>query len=311
MKTNSRNTEFPDFFADTKSPESVRRQFLETPLEGARQSAIGPALELAQLLTLLPDAFAASQRRELKRIQSSAKEYDPRVAALEASIEQADAMRLMARRGEVRAQRSLTAFATRDEVFHGFVSDSELNPLPGLTVQLTSGREKINKEFSATTDDDGYFSIPVGRKGSTKREGEKQAENLTPEQIAELLARRGKETSDYQQQWEGRTGIRVEILKKDKLLHEDPVPIGLGEGSAYREYFISDKKYSSRSDFDDFVSQQGVKPKSSPVDLKDGASRASKASVRAPTAASAPKSRQSAKKKSPKRAKTPKTVGKK
>ncbi|MBA3357651.1 MAG: carboxypeptidase regulatory-like domain-containing protein [Pyrinomonadaceae bacterium] len=256
MATNSGKTWFPEFFKDTDSPESVRRQFMEAPLEAAVLPAFGSALELAKLLSLLPDAFADSQWRELKRIEGSVEENDPRVAAFEASIEQAEALRTMARRGEVRAKRSLVAFASKSEIFHGFVSDTELNPLKGLTVQLRSGKE-LSKKLSTTTDADGYFSIPVGKRSFTKEESEKEAVNITPERIAELFASREKARSVEEQQVSNPSeGTRVEILKKGELLHEDPDPIDLGDGMVYREYIISDTDSLSESDFEKFLSSR-------------------------------------------------------
>jgi hypothetical protein len=278
MKTNSRDTGFPSFFTDAKSVESVRRQFIEAPLEAARQTMFGPALELAQLLRILPDAFVASEKRELERVKASAEKNDPRVAALEASIEQADILRLMARRGEVRAQRSLVAYATRNEVFHGFVSDSDLNPLQGLTVQVSASREQGAKGLSSTTDADGYFSIPIGRKTATPRGSEKEGENISPEKIADLLANKDKDTTTYEPTGQ-RKGVRVDILRKGKVIHQDPVPMGLGEGSVYREYAISNKEYSTQSDFQNFVNQPGEKPTSYTVDPKKSAASTSRSST--------------------------------
>ena len=147
MATKSSKFGFPEFFADTTSAENVRRQFIDAPLEVAKSSAFASALDLARMLSLLPEAFAASQQRELKRLKKSAPEDDSRLATLEASIEQAEVLRTTARRGAVRAQRLLAALASRNNIFHGFVSDSELNPLESLTVKLTRGREGNTKDI--------------------------------------------------------------------------------------------------------------------------------------------------------------------
>ena len=312
MKTNSRNTGFTDFFTDAKSAESVRRQFIEAPLEAARQSMFGPAFELAQLLRVLPDAFAASQQRELKRVKASAEENDPRVAYLEASIEQADTLRTMARRGEVRAQRSLIAYATRNEVFHGFVSDSEMNPLRGLTVQIVSGKVRGAKELKSNTDDEGYFSISIGKKSASQWGSEKEGDKISPEKLADLLANREKEKEIYEQQNDERKGVRVAILKKGKLIHEDPVPMGLGEGSVYREYVISDKEYSSPSDFQDFMYQRGDKPTSPSEDAKKRTANTSRTGADVPgPSASAAAARPGAKKRTSQGKKSTKSIRKK
>ncbi len=62
----SRKTGFPEFFADTKSGDNLRRQFIEAPMDAAGQAALGTGIELATLMSFLPDAFAASQRHEAR-----------------------------------------------------------------------------------------------------------------------------------------------------------------------------------------------------------------------------------------------------
>src|SRR5438093_11678739 len=111
MATKSNSTEFPGFFPNPKSAETLLRQFIEVPLEAAVQSALGSGMELGNLLSILPAAFVASQERELKRVMRSEIENDPRVAALESSIEQARVLQTMAERGQVRIERVLAAVA--------------------------------------------------------------------------------------------------------------------------------------------------------------------------------------------------------
>ena len=251
MATKSSKSGFPEFFANTTSAENVRRQFIDAPLEVAKSSAFASALDLARMLSLLPDAFVASQRRELERMKKSAPEGDSRFATLGASIEQAEVLRTTARRGAVRAQRSLVALASRNDIFHGFVSDSELNPLDGLTVRLTRGREANAKDLSATTDEDGYFSIPIDQRKTTPYVAE-----ITTEHIAELFAHQWvREAADQEKTGYESMAVRVEILKKDKLLQEDSIPLALDRGSVYREYVISEQGASSASDFHSFVSK--------------------------------------------------------
>jgi hypothetical protein len=239
MTSDSSKNDFPKFFADAESAERVRRQFIDAPMEGARQSALSSALELAKVLSALPEAFAASQRRELERLKSSGQKDDPRIAFLEASIEEANALHTMARRGAARAQRTTVALASGKEVFHGFVSDGELNPLPGLTVRLTGDKEKA-KELSATTEADGYFNISLGGKRKSSRGSAEDAANIALERIAELFSHQEREKDARNQPASAFKSVgRVEILRKTKVIHEDPVRIPLNEGSVYREYVIS------------------------------------------------------------------------
>src|SRR5438876_10201557 len=107
MATKSSKFGFPEFFADTTSAENVRRQFIDAPLEVAKSSAFASALDLARMLSLLPDAFAASKQREPKRQKKSAPVEDWRLATFEASHEQPDYRRPPVRPSACRAQRVL------------------------------------------------------------------------------------------------------------------------------------------------------------------------------------------------------------
>ena len=309
MDTKSSNTGFPEFFVDAKSAESVQRQFIDAPLQAALQSGFGTALEVAKLLRVLPDAFAASQRSELDRIKQSAEKNDPRVAALEASIEQADDLRRVVRLAEIRTQRSLIALVNEREVFHGFVSDSHMNPLKGLTVQVTAGKAGRAKSLSDITDADGYFNISLG-KTSPPRSSGKEAANITPEQIAELFARQEKEREGEHLDDETREESRVEILKKGKLLYEDPTALRLDEGSVYREYVISEKASPSKPDSEESPSSPGYKSTSLPGDSKKHPTKASQASNENEPPSSS-KSNRGASKKSARSAKSTKPTSKK
>jgi hypothetical protein len=256
MATQSRKSGIPEFFADTQSAESLRRKFIEAPMEAAGQSALGSAVELATLMSILPDAFVASQRRELERIKRSGNENDPRVAALQTSIEQAGVLQTMALRGQTRVQRALVAVASNDNVFHGFVSDADFAPLKGLTVRLTGTKTADAKAFSATTDADGYFSIDLGTKKSTPRDSGAKASPINMSQrIADLFAGLGQDTTAAPAGSPETSVGQVDILKNDKLLYHDPTFIALNEGSIYREYVIVDTEFSSAPDFRNFVSE--------------------------------------------------------
>jgi hypothetical protein len=239
---------FPEFFADTQSANNLRRQFIEAPMDAAGQSALGAGIELANLLNILPGAFVASQERELERIKKSGVENDPRVAALQTSIEQASVLQTMAQRGQARIERGLVAFAGGDQVFHGFVSDAQLTPLKGLTVRLMG-----KKTLSATTDDDGYFSIALGKKQQEDKRGQAGKGSLV-QRITDLMSSPGiapiaSNTESAEGEGEAR---QVEILKKGQLLHTDPASLTLGQGSAYREYVIGDTEPSSAADLKKF-----------------------------------------------------------
>ena len=314
MATQSRKTGFPEFFADTQSVENLRRQFIDAPMEAAGQSALGSGIELANLLGILPAAFAASQERELKRIQSSGIENDPRVAALEASIEQADVLQTMAQHGRVRIERALVAFADKGKVFHCFVSDADLVPLKGLTVRVTGSKATRSNTLSTTTDDDGYFSIALSP-GVNKQQdsGPKSGKISLSQRIIDLMAGPGIAPISSSSESAKKDGSQVEILKKSKLLYSDPALLALDQASVYREYVIADTKPSSASDLRNFISGVSSKAASHKVDQPEGAAAASpggtESSPTAPLAAprsAKKKSPTGAKKKSPPRRKVAK-----
>jgi hypothetical protein len=250
MATQSRKSGLPEFLTDTQSAENLRRQFIEAPMEAAGQAALGSAAELATLMSILPDAFVASQRRELKRVQESGNENDPRVAALQASIEQAGLLQTMALRGEARVRRALVALASSDKVFHGFVSDADFAPLKGLTVRLTDRKAHGANAISATTDDDGYFNMTLGTKSDTTPDSQAKAKPINLSQrIADFLAGLSQEPSAPPAAGAEENVSQVEILKDGKLLYSDPVFVVRDGGSIYREYVITNAEPSSASDF--------------------------------------------------------------
>lgn len=256
----TRSTGLPDFFADTTSSEKLRRQFIEAPLEGARQEMIGSALELAKFLTILPDAFVASQGRELERLQRWADNKDPRVVALKQSIEGANTLRATARKGQLRVERALIAVADREPVFHGFVSSQALGPLKGATVRLVGDKATRQNALSAVTDAEGYFKIALGRSSAAPRDPETRPPINFSERFNEVLNRlggAGRETPavgtaapDARQT----ELLHVEIVRKGQPNFIDPTPVEFDGGSFYREYVISEKEPSER-DWEDFVSQ--------------------------------------------------------
>jgi hypothetical protein len=287
MATQSNKREFPSFFADTKSAETLRRQFIEAPLETAGQSALGSGIEMANLLSILPAAFVASQERELKRVLSSGIKNDLRVAALESSIEQAGVLQTMAQRGQARIERALAAVAGKDHVFHGFVSNAALAPLKGLRVRLTGSKATRSKELSTTTDYDGYFSIALGTKGNKQQDSGAEASKISlAQRISDLMDDPGIEPISTPSESAKEDASQVEILKKGKLVHSDPVLVARDQGSVYREYVISTEEPPSASDFRKFMAAS--KPSSKPTNVSSS-KRTPKRSADAGSAKGKPK----------------------
>jgi len=259
MTSQSRDTGNSQFFADDLSADTLREQLLKAQMDAAREPAITTALELFSFMSALPDAFVASQQREAKRLQKLGRDKDPRIEALKVSIEESDKLRATARLGQVRLERALAALSAQNDVFHGFVSDTELQFQKGYTVRLvgvsdTDGKSRV----SATTESDGYFSITLKARETASgfaAKDETQANLFVG--MFELFGKTGRaaaaatEASATSPITES-AKASVEILDPNgQRVHQDPVPIIIDSGSVYREYIIDSK--GSRSDRQRYV----------------------------------------------------------
>lgn len=274
MATTSKKTGFPEFFADTESADKLRQQFIEGQAKAATQSAIGAGFELANLFSILPGAFVASQQRELDRIKQQKVPNDPRVASLVQSIEQAGVLQVTAQRSQVRVERALVAVASGDAVFHGFVSDAELAPLAGVTVRVT-GVKGAGRSVSTTTDDDGYFSIPLGKKSDQWAKSGVKGSRL--DRIASFMATRTAAPDAGAEKSAAGEGAHVEILRKGKPVYSDPASLALDRGSVYREYVVDESKPASASNLRNFGAEVAAAAKERSADQPEAAAEASKA----------------------------------
>lgn len=248
------------FVNGNQTPEQIQREFIQKPLDGAKQTLMGTGLDLFNLLSALPDAFIASQRRELKRVEATASEKDDeRIAILQASIVQAGQLRTMIQHGEARVQRVIGSVAHGDDAFHGFVSNAELEPVAGLTVRLT-GREGATgkRGLSGTTDKDGYFRIPLSSKRDTTSEWSAKAAKMSfAERLDSFSAKaetdaNATSTSDSSGTSQKRLA-QVEILQKDQVVLTDKFALPVDEGSVYREYVVAVKSSESVKSHDVFT----------------------------------------------------------
>lgn len=211
-------------------------------LESAREPALAAALEAFALLKLLPRAFADSQRRELQRVRASDDngKDSPRVQSLLQSIEQAETLRGTSELGLARVERMLSLQDTDAQLVHGFVSDSQLRPLPRLRVQLQLDNDKPR---SASTGEDGYFRIELGDRKSRADVGSLAALfargaagakiDAKNAQVNAAAAAAAAATTD------GPAGKLSIHDANGTLLYADPDAIALDAGTVYREYLIS------------------------------------------------------------------------
>jgi hypothetical protein len=250
MATNKSSRATPGFIADTQSPEAIRRQFIDQPMAAARQPVLDAAIDLLGLMTLLPNAFAASQRREYERLsRTTDDEKDPRLAYMKLSLERAEELREMAALGQARIERGLVAVGGDGDVFHGFVQDGALRPRAGASVRISGARsDNASPGLSATTDKDGYFSIALELKAPPRQKVGEVPVGLSA-RMAELLDAVNRRDGQARATTGGEKDpaadtknlAKVEIFDASgKLIHADPFPLTLDGGSAYREYVIDD-----------------------------------------------------------------------
>lgn len=245
MNDQTQKNQRSEFLAGEPTAEAIRKQFLDAPLAAARQPAINLGLEVLAFMAALPDAFVASEERELNRLSRTAEAgNDPRVERLKVSIARATELRTTSQQGKARIDRALVALSGESNVFHGFVSDNTFAPQKGLTVRLIAARDGAKGETlaSTTTNTDGYFSMPFDRESDKKRKGQSPEPNVkSSERMAEKLSRK---TASAATAGDGNEVLaRVEILDaKAVVIHEDPVPIVVNAGTVYREYVIEPKE---------------------------------------------------------------------
>ena len=268
------------FLGGDQSPEKIRSEFIDKPLEAAKQAVLGSGLELFNLMSALPDAFIASQRRELERVKASGKDNDDRVVLLEASIAQATELRTTVQLGETRVGRALSSVGDSEIAFHGFVSNTEFEPVGGLTVRL-SGREGEGgkRGLTATTDNDGYFRIPLGSKSDSGKEWRTRVGQINFAEKINILSEQQATAADASSanDTSGATKARaqVEILDGNKSVYQDPVGVPIDEGSVYREYVVAVEKRTAAAD-SGVVESAGTKQKEIDVSQAPSKKRATK-----------------------------------
>jgi hypothetical protein len=186
----------------------------------------GPALgfDLLELFETLPQALQSSQQVEHRRLLKCHGDKHPRVLEAALELEELGALELQASAGRARARRLIEQVGVKGPAFHGFVTDTSGQPLPGIRIEVRALREQLIAE--ANTADDGYFRAPLPATERVKPVGEKFAEPGASPAAAPKDA----------------SGLQTQVLLRDRggrLLYEDPLPLVLDGSSAYRDYQIS------------------------------------------------------------------------
>jgi hypothetical protein len=238
------------FISDGASADDIFKEYIDAPLAAAQQPALNTGMQLLAFMSALPDAFMASEQRELKRLSRNAdSKNDARIERLKLSIERANEIHTTAMQGKTRIDRAIMALSTEENIFHGFVSNTQLQPYEKLTVRIfkdrtTDGNTKAVDSLSGTTDKDGYFRISLGKETNQRKPASSYEVPVgLSQQMSDLLSKVNKEktnaTRSATAQDSKQITVQVEILNADgKQLYLDPNPLVLNEGSAYREYIV-------------------------------------------------------------------------
>jgi len=204
--------------------------------EGELKQAAGAAFEagsmLLELFTTLPAALVAAEKAEHARLVERYGDEHPWTQGVGESAGALGGLEARLSRGRARAVRALAVAwqPPPGPAFHGFVTDESGAPLRGLRVRL-AGLEGRAPE--ARTAEDGYFTLPLPERKPS--EGAAEAEGET-----EKGARRKRAA-------EPAAATVVIADAKGAPLYEDPVPLEVESGSAYREYRLRERpKYEER-----------------------------------------------------------------
>lgn len=257
MNSQTGSKQRSEFLAGDMSADAIQKQFIDAPMAAAQQPAISIGLELLALMSALPDAFVASEHRELNRLSRAAGgKADPRIERLNASIERATEMRATAIQGKARIDRALASLSSEGHVFHGFISDGEAKPLSKLTVriftdQATDGSGKAGSSLSGTTDSDGYFSIPLGATTNQRKNPSAEPAPGTSSPRAagvrdKINRPKASASAVAGAQGQAQATANVEILDAGgRQLYLDPFELTVDNGSAYREYVIENSEVAN------------------------------------------------------------------
>ena len=248
----TRGTSFEDLFGEKAAQEndSRRRQIFDGQL--ARWREMGPSFgnELFTFISAIPALAQAADVAEYQRVVKKYGRESDRARALEPLILNGQALQLNVDRAKERVDRMMKVMNTREDVFHGFVSDESGRAQAGLTVQLTLQTQRAVAK--AQTDDTGYFRIPLSRAGRgdspapapvpAGTPGSSQVRGVKQEAVAAAPDKeKGNETAQ-----ESPVG-HVEVLSaKGEVLYDDPLMLLLDEGTAYREYVVPDSGKKTR-----------------------------------------------------------------
>jgi hypothetical protein len=210
MPTDERFARLSASFSGGEARQAREQQKVLQELERqAQRDALANGGLLLSLFQALPAAAIASERAEHERIVGRYGKDHPRAQALEESLDRLERTEARAALGRMRAARAMQTAQLPGAALQGFVTDAAGEPLRGVTVRVEASR--LSAPLSARTAADGYFRI-----------------ELPP-----------AEAAPAREQEEERELAQVVVLDANgHRVHEDPMPLSLRAGSAYREYTV-------------------------------------------------------------------------
>jgi hypothetical protein len=231
MATSASGSEFSSTIEGAAAFDRERKAKADASLREIAGSAMELGDSLLQLFTTLPAAMLGARRAEYERVAARHGEDHPRTKQVRASLGALDGVVRRSAAGRDRAMRGLEALRTPGGAFFGFVADGSGRALAKMTVQLTG--DAVGKDAQGVSADDGFFRVPL-RPGASA--GVAGSESFATMRAAIL----GGEDTEREAGAE-KPVATVRILNaRGQVVHEDPVPLELEAGSAYREYRIED-----------------------------------------------------------------------
>ena len=218
------DNDFSRLLDDAAKVDRDRKRNFATQMRRSGADALGLGDDLLELFTTLPAAVIASERAEYDRLVERHGKDHPRSRQVAEALDAFEGVEAQAARGRARATRAIEAIQASGTAFFGFVTSADGDPLAGYKVRVTG---IAAGKLEAITGDDGYFRIALPAKSASaptagRRVSPKRAAASTPAEdrteASPVLA-------------------AVEVLdRKGNKVHEDPLPLQIDSGSAYREY---------------------------------------------------------------------------
>jgi len=218
------DNDFSRLLDDAAKVDRDRKRNFAMQMRRSGADALGLGDDLLALFTTLPAAVIASERAEYDRLVERHGKDHPRSRQVAEALEAFEGVEAQAARGRARATRAIESIQASGTAFFGFVTRADGDPLAGYKVRVTGS---ATGKLEAVTGDDGYFRIALP---TTSASAATAGRRVSPKRAAASTPAEDKtDTSPVL--------AAVEVLdRRGNRVHEDPLPLQIDSGSAYREY---------------------------------------------------------------------------